>query len=243
MKALRSATSSRGASKQIGLGTLAMAAVLFLFATSLVASAAGTTITLNAGGPYSANATINITGVVSPPSAATSVAVSVLNPSGVQVGADTASVNQTTGDYSYSFGSGGNGNWVAGNYTATAKFEDTSGNLYTATGTFSYAVTTTTTTTTNTTTTCSTCTTTIYATTTVVASTTTTVIQSTAITTTVVQPGPTTVQPVTTIVSSITTVSATSAASGVGTAEALGAVGIVIGIIAAVLAVMTMRKK
>jgi len=226
-----------------GIGVLAIAAVIFLFMAVPIFSSAQTGITVTVTATSSYGQWVDIAGTVSPAPNATGfeAGVSVDNSVGVQVIATDVNVT-ASGTFNYNYT--GVSSFVNGSYSVTVTYAQNVNEPYYGYATLQYGAVTTTSTSSSSTTTCSTCTTTVFynVTTTVSEQITTTVVTSSAVTTTIVAPGTvTTVQPVTTIISSVTTVS--SAVSGVGTAEALGAVGIVIGIIAAVLAVMTMRKK
>jgi hypothetical protein len=243
MNALNSVRGQRKTPYIAGIGVLAIAAVLvLLYVVPIFSTAAGITVTVSATSSY--GHWVNISGTVSPAPEGSGyyAAIAVVNSNGQPVIDADALVNATTGAFSDNYT--GVSNFANGTYSITVTYAQNVNEPYYGYGTLQYGAVTTSSTS-STSSTCSTCstTTTVFynVTTTVTAQTTTTVVESSAVTTTIVSAVTTTLVPVTTVISSITTVS--SGASGVGTAEALGAVGIVIGIIAAVLAVMTMRKK
>ena len=219
-------SNNRGMAVSIaGVSVLAIAAILLLSAP-FISFAAGETVTVNATAQYQGQ--VSISGVVSPtPSSGTAVAISVSDPNGVQVAANTVLLN-STGGFSYSFAAGSS--WVNGTYTVVATWAQSSvSSPVSGITTFTYGKATTTTTQTSGQTGV---TTTVFynATTTVVAQTTTTVVQQTTVT----------MQPVT----SVTTVQQNSTTTVVQTSSldlALAAVAIIIAIVAIVL--VFMRKK
>lgn len=218
-------SNNRGMAVSIaGVSVLAIAAILLLSAP-FISFAAGTTVTVHATAQYQGQ--VSISGVVSPtPSSGTAVAISVSDPNGVQVAANTVLLN-STGGFSYSFAAGSG--WVNGTYTVVATWAQSSvSSPVSGITTFTYgkaAITTTSTPQSGVTTTV------FYnVTTTVVAQTTTTVVQQTTVT----------MQPVT----SVTTIQQNSTTTVVQTSSldlALAAVAIIIAIVAIVL--VFMRKK
>jgi len=145
------------------IATVLLAA--FLVLGPVVAFAAGETVTVSTNaGTYSGNATIQVTGTISPaPTAAgTDVVVTTTGPMGA-VDTGEAPVAATSGAYSYVLVAG-SPQWVGGTYTVNATYGGPGG-TGSATTTFQYSggissVTTTTVTTTVTTTSISTTTTT-----------------------------------------------------------------------------------
>jgi len=257
MKTLNSVHSRGMAAKIGGMGVLAIAAILLLSFAPFFSFAVGTTVTVQpsaASYPATSGENIPISGVVTPAPGAAGYAVTVeiTNPSGLFT-VQSAAVNATTGAYSTTFVSGTPAQlWGAGTYTITAVYATSAnGPTYTATATFTYGSFTTTPTTTsstgsssNTGGTTTTIITTIYSTT--VVSSITTVNQGV---TTIIQGGPTTmVTSAGTVITTIITSAGTVINSGTGgngnsnTALAIGAVGLVVAIIAGALAAMALRK-
>jgi len=250
MKTLNSVHSRGLAAKIGGTSVLAIAAILLLSFAPFFSFAAGTTVKVQTSAasyaaPVGGGASIPINGTVSPaPGAAGySITLTVTNTAGLDYVVST-SVNGTNGHFSYTLVTGTTaGLWVNGVYTVTGIYTPNI-NTPSTTGstTFQYGAVTTTTSPTTTTTSSSgggsttTVVTTIDSITTIVSA--TTIIQGG---TTITQAGTTVTlggTTVTSVVNSITTVSGGSST----TAEALGAVGIVIAIIAGALAAMALRK-
>jgi hypothetical protein len=245
MKALNSVGLNTKAPTIARIGVLAIAAVLvLLYLVPIFSAAAGTTVTVTATSAY--GQWVNISGSVSPAPGASGyeVGIAVQNSGGQAVIVADANVNGTTGDFNYTYT--GVGNLANDTYSVTVAYEPTIGGpTYDGSASFNYGFVQTTTSTSQTCT-CTTvyvnATTTVEATTTVVLTggATTTTVSSPGATTTVVQQGAT----VTSIVQTQTTVtlSPSSSSSGVGTAEAIGAVGVVIAVIAGALSVFALRK-
>jgi len=269
----------------MGIGVLAIVAILLICAVPLHVNAATVTVTVGTNltaYPQGGNVSIIVTGTVVPaPTAAANAALSVTNPSGVEVGLANVPVSNATGIFSTTFVAGGGSNWANGTYTVTASYATTaSGPVYTGSATFTYGeipvTTTSTTSITNTTSTSKASVTTIiqnYTTTkiTTISSATTivTTIQQagSTVVTTITQPGTTVVttilqagttvvttitQPGTTIVTTLpgatttqqTTLSSiTTVQQNATAALAIGAIAIIIAIIAGIFAVLAMRKK
>jgi len=119
----------------------ALIATAFVFAlifTPLVAHAAGS-ITFSSpasGAAYKGTQSYSITGVITPaPGVADSAFITVKNPSGQTVDATSASVNPSTGGFTYNTATGGSSNWVTGTYTISAT------DSYGATGSTTYTYT------------------------------------------------------------------------------------------------------
>ncbi len=211
--------------------TFAIFAALGL--TPPAAHAASSTVTiLPNNSSYSVGATITVNGTVSPAPAVngTNVAVIILSPSGATADANQFTINPTTGAYSGTFVTGGPTYSTQGQYKITANYN---GATQSATVQYGNATQTTSRAANGTT---------ISSVTTIVTSIVTTITQG-GTTTTVLnnQQGTT----VTSVVNSITTIvsSITNGGSNGSTALAVGAVGVIIAVIAGVLAVMAMRKK
>jgi hypothetical protein len=117
---------------------IATALVLALIFTPLVAHAAGS-ITFSSptsGAAYKGTQSYSITGVINPaPGVADSAFITVKNPSGQTVDATSASVNPSTGGFTYATATGGSANWVTGTYTIAAT------DSYGATGTTTFTYT------------------------------------------------------------------------------------------------------
>jgi len=226
MQALNSVGDTRKALYVTGLGML----VAFFFLVPLAAFAASSTVTVTATYTASTNQ-VAVSGMVTPAPGVsnTNAAVEITSPGGVVVDANQFAVNSGTGAFSGTFVTGGPSYSVNGTYTVTANY-----NGGTASATFVYGTMTTTSASGTGTTT------------TIIVSSITTVVQP-GVTTTVVQPGVTTTvvnsqqTTVTSLVQQQTTV--TQSYTGSDTGTYVGAVGIIIAIIAIILAVMTMRKK
>ena len=272
MKTLNSVHSRGMAAKIGGMGVLAIAAILLLSFAPFFSFAATTTVTVQpsaASYPATVGTQIPISGVVTPaPGAAGyAVTVEVTNPSGLFT-VQSAAVNATTGAYSTTFVSGTPGQlWGNGTYTITAVYATSAnGPTYTATNTFTYGTFTTTSITQTSSSACTrdegecssangttTVVTTIISATTVTQVTTvnvgTTVIGSGATVInsgTIVNSGTTTIvsgsgTTVTSLINSGTTTTVNNGGSN-GTAVAIGAVGLVVAIIAGALAAMALRK-
>jgi hypothetical protein len=98
--------------------TALIAALLVL--SPALASAAGGTIALTAGGPYTGSQTITVTGTTSPVApTGSAAAVIFLNPSGSAVYATNAAV-APDGTFSASIAGCGSSAWTTGTYTVTA---------------------------------------------------------------------------------------------------------------------------
>jgi hypothetical protein len=232
-----------------------------------ISFAAGTTVTVQTNAKFSAPAaggtSIPVNGTVTPAPgvAGYSVTVQLTNPSGLLV-VQSASVNQTTGFYKTTFVSGTPAQlWGNGTYTVTAVYGTSAqGPTTTASTTFAYGtfVTTSTSSTSSTSSTGSTGSTGSVSgghTTTTTSTTVDTTATVTSVTTTTV-PG-TTVTHVTTlsgtVLTQVTTLGGTTIVTTIthsssvtnnnSTAEALGAVAIIIAIVAGALAAMALRKK
>jgi len=229
MKSLNSVGNSRRTLLVAGTGMF----IAFLFLAPFAVFAAGSVTLATDKSSYAGTATIHVSGAVSPtPTSASNVAVSISGPTGGTVDANQFAVSTTNGSYSGTFVTGGPSYATNGTYTITANY-----NGATASALFQYG---------NTTTSGKGVTTTVFfnATTTVVQAATTTVsVSGGATTTTVVETGPaggtTTINSATTIVTTVVS----SVAGSDSTALAVGAVGLIIGIVAAVIAVLAMRKK
>jgi hypothetical protein len=117
---------------------IATALVLALIFSPLVAHAAGS-ITFSSppsGTAYKGTQSYSITGVITPaPGVADSAFITVKNPSGQTVDATSASVNPSTGAFTYPTATGGSQNWVTGTYTISAT------DSYGATGTTTFTYT------------------------------------------------------------------------------------------------------
>jgi hypothetical protein len=124
---------------------IATALVFALIFTPLVAHAAGS-ITFSSpasGSAYKGTQSYSITGVINPaPGVADSAFITVKNPSGQTVDATSASVNPSTGGFTYATATGGSSNWVTGTYTISAT--DSYGATGSSTFTYTAAGTTTT---------------------------------------------------------------------------------------------------
>jgi hypothetical protein len=146
-----------------------LAALLVLAGTQ--AAAAQTTYTLTVttnSSSYAGTQNIVVSGSVTPPPGPnTAVTLKIINPLGVELTPGEAYVNATTGDYSYTFVSGGTAGWITGTYNVTATWGAYSPQIFaqksfnyssvvTSTSTTSTTTLTTTTSTTSTTTTTST---------------------------------------------------------------------------------------
>jgi hypothetical protein len=228
MKSLNSVGKARRTLLATGIGMF----FAFLFLAPLAVFAAGSvTLTLDKTTYVNGN-TIKVSGTVTPAptTSGTSVAVTISGPTGGTIDANQFVVSTSTGNYNGTFVAGGPLYTKNGTYTITATY-----NGATASQLFQYG------TQSNQTGGATTTTVVVQTTTTVVqqgATVVTTVVQAGA-TTTVVQQGATVV---TTIVSQQQT-TVTESPTTDGTALAVGAVGLIVGIVAIVLAVLTMRKK
>jgi hypothetical protein len=229
MQALNSLGNTRRALFMAGVGML----LAFLLLAPLAAHAASTTVTVSTDKSYYAGtATVTVSGAVTPAPgvSGTNVAFSVVAPNGATVGAGQLAVGATTGAYSGTFVTGGTLYSVNGTYTVNVNY-----NGATASSTFQYG---------NVTTSGgSGTTTTVMVTTTVIvnSATTTTVISN--VQTTVTQQTQTTITQqfssgTTTTIMATTTVSQT----GTDTGTIVGAVGVVIAIVAGALAIVALRK-
>ena len=104
-----------------------------------MAFAAGETVTASTNaGTYSGQATIQVSGTVTPAptTSSTAVVVTTKGPQGV-VDTGTANVATSTGAYTYTFVSGGSPNWVPGTYVVNATYGGPGGSG-SATTTFTY---------------------------------------------------------------------------------------------------------
>jgi hypothetical protein len=229
MKSLNSVGKARRTLLATGIGMF----FAFLFLAPLAVFAAGSvTITLDKTTYVNGN-TIHVSGTITPAptTAGTSVAVTITGPNNGLVDASQFVVSTATGNYNGTFVAGGPQYTVNGTYTITASY-----NGATASQIFQFGNNTGGGGSSGTTTTL------------IVTSITTIVQAGGATTTTVISPGATTtvVQAGATVVTTIvsqqqTTVTLSPQADS--TALALGAVALIVGIIAAVIAVLTMRKK
>jgi hypothetical protein len=229
MKSLNSMGDARRTLLATGIGVF----IAFLFLAPLAVTAAGSvTLTLDKT-QYVSGATIHVSGTVTPaPSTSgTEVAVTISGPTGGTVDANQFAVSSSTGNYNGTFVAGGPLYTVNGTYTISAAY-----NGATASQLFQYGQ--------------PTNVTGGGTTTTVIQQTTTTVVQAGA-TTTVVQPGSTVVTTIVqqgaTVVTTVTQAQQTTVTlSYTGsdtTGIAIGAVALIIAIIAIVMAVLFMRKK
>jgi hypothetical protein len=230
MKSLNSVGDARRVLLGAGVGVF----IALLFLAPLAVFAAGSvTITLDKA-TYAGTQTIHVSGTVTPApsSSGTNIAISITGPTGGTVDANQFPVSASTGNYNATFVTGGTSYAINGTYTVAANY-----NGATASTTFVYGTPKTSGGGGNGTTT------------TLIISSITTIVQpGSTVVTTVVQPGVTTtvVQPgvTTTINSNVQTTTTLSYTGGSdSTALAVGAVGLIIGIIAAVIAVLAMRKK
>jgi hypothetical protein len=225
MQALNSKGYTRKALAITGIGMF----FTFLFLAPLTAFAATTVTVKTDSSTYAAGATIHVSGTVSPAPTLTGtyVAVSITTPSGTTADANEFAVSTVNGSFSGTF-VGGPSYVPNGTYTLTATYNSVS-----ATTTFTYGTAPTTSQTGGSTTT------TIVEQTTVtqVVSSLTTVVQQ-QITTVSAQTATTVTQQFSTTVTQVSTSTVTDS-----TALAVGAVGLIIAIVAIILAVLTMRKK
>ncbi len=232
-----------------GIGVLAIAAV-FLLVTPIFTSAAGPYVDVSATATYGVpSGSMTISGAVVPnPGSGQEVNIVVNAPDGASVVDTDVGLANATGTYSFTTPTGGNPNWVNGTYTVEVTW-GTLTNAYTNTTTVAYGkfVTSTSTSSSSHSTSSSPSgtgtTTTIVSqiTTTIVSAVTTTIVSGSGVGTTIIS-GTT----ITTIVSSgapTTIMTTITSSSSAGLAEALGAVGIVIAVIAGALAAMALRKK
>jgi trimeric autotransporter adhesin len=119
------------------IATILLAA--FMVLGPLAAHAAASTMTLQTNAPtYSGQATIIITGTISPaPTIASSVVITTRGPVGaVDIG--TAAVATGTGAFTYSLVSGGSATWVTGAFTVNGTW-GAQGNTATMTASFLYS--------------------------------------------------------------------------------------------------------
>src|SRR5580658_589965 len=119
------------------IATLLLAA--FMVLGPLAAHAATSTMTLQTNAPtYSGQATIIITGTISPaPTIASSVVITTRGPVGaVDIG--TAAVATGTGAFTYSLVSGGSATWVTGAFTVNGTW-GAQGNTATMSASFLYS--------------------------------------------------------------------------------------------------------
>jgi hypothetical protein len=229
MQAVKSVGYTRKTLAAAGIGMF----IAFLFLTPLTSFAAGSVTLSTDKTTYAVDATITVNGTVTPAPgiSGTSVAVTILTPSGTTADANQFAVNPSTGAYGGTFVTGGPTYSPQGTYTISANY-----NGATASQTFTYGNGSSSVTSSQT-----------------GGATTTTIVEQTTVTqvvssvTTVVSSAVTTVsavaQTTTTVVNAVTTTISSSVAGSDSTALAIGAVGVIIAIIAAVLAVLAMRKK
>src|SRR5438132_836497 len=94
----------------------------FLVLAPVLPLAAAATVSVSASpGQASGSTAMSITGTVTPaPGAGVSAFIQVTNPAGKAVAAQSATVDPTTGTFSYGFTTGGTTLWVTGTYTVTA---------------------------------------------------------------------------------------------------------------------------
>ena len=214
----------------MGIGVLAIAAVLFL-SVPIMASAAGTVVDVNATSVYGKS--VNVSGMITPnPGAGQEVSIAVTAPDGANVLSAVVPVSSATGAYNYTAVAGGSSHWINGTYSVSATW-GTISQAYTNTTTFAYGAFTTTSTSTSSNSSSSGQATTIYSNTTI--SSITTVTSVTSVTTII---SGTTLTSVTTIVSAITT----TVANGSSTALYIGIVAIIIAVVAGAIAAMALRK-
>jgi len=233
MKSLNSVGDARRTLLVAGMGMF----IAFLFLAPLAVFAAGSVTITTDKTFYAGTQTIKVSGTVTPTptTSGTSVAVTIAGPNGATVDANQFVVSTTNGTYSGTFVTGGSGYTGAGNgtYTINANYNGATGSAI-----FQYGNKTGTTSGSG-----SGTTTTVQVTTTVSAVTTVTLTGG-GTTTTVVQNnggGATTVTQMTTIATTV--VSNVTSNGGDSTALAIGAVGLIVGIIAAIIAVLAMRRK
>ena len=125
-------------------------ATAFLLAAPVSALAYTVTVATSSRS-YASNATIQITGQVSPaPGPGTVITIRIFNQNGALVTADEVTVNGTTGSYSGETVAGGSSNWVDGNYVVNATWGAYGPTIFAIT-TFSWSSTATSTSTTSTT--------------------------------------------------------------------------------------------
>jgi hypothetical protein len=231
MKSLNSVGDARRTLLVAGMGMF----IAFLFLAPLAVFAAGSVTITTDKSFYAGTQTIKVSGTVTPTpaTAGTSVAISITGPTGSTVDANQFVVSTTNGTYSGTFVTGGPGYATNGTYTIKAIYGNTTGSAI-----FQYGNASSTTTGSGGATT-----TTVVIMSTIVQQTTVTQ-AGVGTTTTVVQNnggGATTVTQMTTIATTV--VSNVTTNSGDSTALAIGAVGLIVGIIAAIIAVLAMRKK
>lgn len=211
----------------MGIGVLAIAAVLFL-SVPIMASAAGTVVDVNATSVYGKS--VNVSGMITPnPGAGQEVSIAVTAPDGANVLSAVVPVSSATGAYNYTAVAGGSSHWINGTYSVSATW-GTISQAYTNTTTFAYGAFTTTSTSTSSNSSSSGQATTIYSNTTISSITTVTSV------TTIISG--TTLTSVTTIVSAITT----TVANGSSTALYIGIVAVIIAVVAGAIAAMALRK-
>lgn len=210
---------------------LFLAAIALLCLAPLTAHAATSSVTIQTDkSAYTAGTgTILVSGTVAPAPgiSGTFVAISITSPNGTIADANQFVVNPSTGAYNGTFVTGGPTYGTQGTYTISANY-----NNAVASAQFQYG---------NVTTTSQSAagstTTTVGVTTTVTSAVQTTVTQNQATTTTLSQQEQTTVSS-----TALTTITSTQSSSDT-TALAVGAVAVIIAILAAVMAVTAMRRK
>ena len=205
--------------------------MVFGISVPFFSAAAGTTVSVQTDAssyPGQPGTHIVVSGTVSPAPGASGYAVGIeLNSSQGLLQVFSASVDGTTGAYSYTITTGfATGGWINGTYTIEVKYSAvTGGPIYTATTTYQYGATGSTTPTT---------------TTSSQSATTVTSTVSTTVTTTV--PGPT-VTSLSTITVPTTQTSTTTTTVTSGTWETIGIIGIVLAVVFAGLAGFTMMRR
>jgi len=229
MKSLNSVGKARRTLLATGIGMF----FAFLFLAPLVVFAAGSaTMTLDKTTYFNGN-TIKVSGTVTPAptTSGTSVAITITGPTGATVDANQFVVSTTNGNYNGTFVAGGPLYTKNGTYTVTANYNGaTASQIFqfgNSTGGGGGSATTTTLI--------------------ITSAVTTTVVQQGGTTTIVQQGGTTTVvQQCATVQTTVTQqqqTTVTLSPQADSTALAVGAVGLIVGIVAIVLAVLTMRKK
>ncbi len=123
------------------IATVILAAVMVL--GPVAAYAAGATMTIQTNAPpggFSGQATITISGTITPtPTVASNVVITTKGSMGA-VDINSVPVSTSTGAFTYTLVAGGNAAWVSGQYTVNGTW-GASGNTATATATFVYTAT------------------------------------------------------------------------------------------------------
>jgi|SRR5579875_2152596 len=233
MNTLNSMVYTRRALSVTGVGVL----LALLLLVPLASYAAGSVTVQTDKSSYSGNTTMTVSGVVTPaPGSGTQVALSITSPSGAVIDATNAAVNGATGAYSTTFTLGGPSYTVNGTYTVTA----TAGNGATNSATFTYG--------------CSGCSPSVTSTqsgscactaTTIVTTIVTTVEVTTTVNqaTTVTQAFTTTVAQTNNVITTISQGFTTTVMQADTTGTTVGAIGVVIAIVAGALAALALRKR